>query len=153
VSDRGFFLTWNAVRRQLAAMPNDFYFVRMIHRFSRKPSPGERIWDADHLARGSVVRWQPRFLLQSITLPVSLARNPEWFPLWFPQCLPRSASFDASVEGQLLVSENPVRPAFYCTINASLVVRQRYRSGGVIAGHGDRISAGQRTAAAPAATG
>jgi RepB DNA-primase from phage plasmid len=57
VSDRGFFLTWNAVRRQLAAMPNDFYFVRMIHRLTRKPCPGERIWDAGHLARGSVVRF------------------------------------------------------------------------------------------------
>jgi hypothetical protein len=57
VSDRGFFLTWHAVRRQLAAMPNDFYFVRMIHGLTRKPSPGERIWDAGHLARGSVVRF------------------------------------------------------------------------------------------------
>jgi hypothetical protein len=57
VSNRGFFLTWNAVRRQLAAMPNDFYFVRMIHRLTRKPCPGERIWDAGQLARGSVVRF------------------------------------------------------------------------------------------------
>jgi hypothetical protein len=57
VSDRGFFLTWHAVRRQLAAMPNDFYFVRMIHRLTRKPCPGERIWDAGQLARGSVVRF------------------------------------------------------------------------------------------------
>ena len=57
MSDRGFFLTLHAVRRQLAAMPNDFYFVRMIHRLTRKPSPGERIWDAGHLARGSVVRF------------------------------------------------------------------------------------------------
>jgi hypothetical protein len=57
VSDRGFFLTWHAVRRQLAAMPNDFYFVRMIHRLSRKPCPGERIWDAGLLTRGSVVRF------------------------------------------------------------------------------------------------
>jgi hypothetical protein len=57
VSDRGFFLTWHAVQRQLAAMPNDFYFVRMIHRLTRKPCPGERIWDAGQLARGSVVRF------------------------------------------------------------------------------------------------
>ena len=57
MSDRGFFLTWHAVRRQLAAMPNDFYFVRMIHRLTRKPCPGERIWDAGQLARGSVVRF------------------------------------------------------------------------------------------------
>lgn len=57
VSDRGFFLTWHAVRRQLAAMPNDFYFVSMIHRLTRKPCPGERIWDAGLLMRGSVVRF------------------------------------------------------------------------------------------------
>lgn len=38
-------------------MPNDFYFVRMIHRLTRKPCPGERIWDAGLLARGSVVRF------------------------------------------------------------------------------------------------
>jgi hypothetical protein len=57
VSNRGFFLTWNAVRRQLAAMPNDFYLVRMIHRLTRKPCPGERIWDAGQLARSSVVRF------------------------------------------------------------------------------------------------
>jgi RepB DNA-primase from phage plasmid len=57
VSDHGFFLTWHAVRRQLAAMPSDFYFVRMIHRLTRKPCPGERIWDAGLLTRGSVVRF------------------------------------------------------------------------------------------------
>ena len=57
MSDHGFFLTWHAVRRQLTAMPNDFYFVRMIHRLTRKPCPGERIWDAGLLMRGSVVRF------------------------------------------------------------------------------------------------
>jgi|HubBroStandDraft_4_1064222.scaffolds.fasta_scaffold15483_4 hypothetical protein len=31
VFNRGFFLTWNAVWRQLAAMPNTFYFIRLIH--------------------------------------------------------------------------------------------------------------------------
>jgi hypothetical protein len=38
-------------------MPNDFYLVRMIHRLTRKPCPGERIWDAGQLARSSVVRF------------------------------------------------------------------------------------------------
>ena len=55
--NRGFFLTWNAVCRQLAAMPNAFYFIRLIHGVTRKPCPGERVWDAGQLVRGSVVRF------------------------------------------------------------------------------------------------
>jgi hypothetical protein len=57
VFNRGFFLTWNAVRRQLAAMPNAFYFIGLIHGATRKPCPGERVWDAGQLVRGSVVRF------------------------------------------------------------------------------------------------
>jgi hypothetical protein len=41
----------------MAAMPNDFYFIRLIHGSTRKPCPGERIWDAGQLVRGSVVRF------------------------------------------------------------------------------------------------
>jgi hypothetical protein len=40
VFDRRFFLTWHAVRRQLAAMPNDFYFIRLIH---GSACPNERL--------------------------------------------------------------------------------------------------------------
>jgi hypothetical protein len=57
VFNRGFFLTLNAVRSQLAAMPNAFYFIRLIHGATRKPCPGERVWDAGQLVRGSVVRF------------------------------------------------------------------------------------------------
>jgi hypothetical protein len=57
VSDRGFFLTLHAVRRQLAAMPNDFYFIRLIHGSTRSPCPGERVWDVGQLTRGSVLRF------------------------------------------------------------------------------------------------
>jgi len=57
VFDRGFFLTLHAVRRQLAAMPNAFYFIRLIHGATQKPCPGERLWDAGQLVRGSVVRF------------------------------------------------------------------------------------------------
>jgi RepB DNA-primase from phage plasmid len=57
VSDRGFFFTSHTVRRQLAAMPNDFYFIRLIHGSTRRPCPGERLWDAGQLARGSVLRF------------------------------------------------------------------------------------------------
>jgi hypothetical protein len=57
VFDRGFFLTLHAVRRQLAAMPNEFYFIRLIHGFTRRPCPGERVWDVAQLLRGSVLRF------------------------------------------------------------------------------------------------
>ena len=38
-------------------MPNAFYFIRLIHGATRKPCPGERVWDAGQLVRGSVVRF------------------------------------------------------------------------------------------------
>jgi len=46
VFDRGFFLTLHAIRRQLAGMPNHFYFIRMIHGCTHRPAPGERLWTA-----------------------------------------------------------------------------------------------------------
>ena len=38
-------------------MPNDFYFVRLIHGSTRTPCPGERVWDIGHLLRASVLRF------------------------------------------------------------------------------------------------
>jgi RepB DNA-primase from phage plasmid len=49
------FLTQQAVRRQLAAMPNKFYLIRLIHSVERKPAPAKRLWTAE-LARDRVVR-------------------------------------------------------------------------------------------------
>jgi hypothetical protein len=49
MKDRGFFLTWQAIRRQLAAMPNDLYLVRLIHNLTGRPFPGERLWTARFL--------------------------------------------------------------------------------------------------------
>src|ERR1700758_4168159 len=57
MADHAFFFTLHAVGRQLAAMPNDFYFIRLIHRATRRPCPGERLWDAGQLARGCVLRF------------------------------------------------------------------------------------------------
>jgi RepB DNA-primase from phage plasmid len=57
VFDRGFFLTLQAIRRQLAGMPNDFYFIRLIHGSTHRPAPGERLWTAAELMRGTVVRF------------------------------------------------------------------------------------------------
>src|SRR5436190_24029841 len=42
--DRGFFITLQAVRRLLAAMPNDLYLLRLIHHQIRKPFPAETLW-------------------------------------------------------------------------------------------------------------
>lgn len=57
VEDRGFFLTQHAIRRQLAAMPNDLYLVRLIHQATRKAVPGERLWTATQLVSPATVRF------------------------------------------------------------------------------------------------
>jgi hypothetical protein len=57
MEDRGFFLTWQAIRRQLAAMPNDLYLVRLIHNLTNRPFPGERLWTAAQLAGAATIRF------------------------------------------------------------------------------------------------
>ena len=57
VDDRGFFITWQAIRRQLAAMPNDLYLIRLIHRQTRRPFPGERLWTAMQLLSAATIRF------------------------------------------------------------------------------------------------
>jgi DNA primase RepB-like protein len=57
VDNRGFFLTWQAIRSQLAAMPNDLYLVRLIHHRTRRPFPGERLWTATQLACAATIRF------------------------------------------------------------------------------------------------
>jgi hypothetical protein len=138
VSDRGFFLTWNAVRRQLAAMPNDFYFVRMIHRVTRKPCPGERIWHAGVLARGSVVRFLRARNLQGhdiYLLPYAEHRNAGYILLDLdhptPQVLPlmRSNGHEPCVmlqtspghlQAWIRVSTTPLEPAIATYVSQQL---------------------------------
>ena len=55
--DRGFFITLQAVRRQLAAMPSELYLVRLIHHHTRKPFPAEPLWTGFQLSRGGAVRF------------------------------------------------------------------------------------------------
>jgi hypothetical protein len=55
--DRGFFLTWQAIRRQLAAMPHDLYLIRLIHHPSRRPFPGERLRTAAQLTNAATIRF------------------------------------------------------------------------------------------------
>ena len=57
MKDRGFFLTWQAIRRQLAAMPNDLYLVRLIHTLTGRPFPGERLWTAAQLVGAATIRF------------------------------------------------------------------------------------------------
>lgn len=57
MKDYGFFLTWQAIRRQLAAMPNDLFLVRLIHNLTGRPFPGERLWTAAQLISASTIRF------------------------------------------------------------------------------------------------
>ena len=49
MSDRGVMLATEAIRRQLAAMPNDLYLIRLIHSWTHRAFPGERLWTAAQL--------------------------------------------------------------------------------------------------------
>jgi hypothetical protein len=55
--DRGFFVTRKAMDRQIAAMPSEIYLVRLLHSVTRRALAGERLWTAQELTRGSVVRF------------------------------------------------------------------------------------------------
>jgi hypothetical protein len=57
MEDCGFFLTWQVIRRQLAAMPNDLYLVRLIHNLTGRPFPGERLWTAAQLVGAATIRF------------------------------------------------------------------------------------------------
>jgi hypothetical protein len=57
VDNRGFFLTWQAVRSHLAAMPNELYLVRLIHNLTGRPFPGERLWTAAQLVGAATIRF------------------------------------------------------------------------------------------------
>src|SRR5215831_6199106 len=57
MNDHGFFLTLRAIRKQLAAMPNELYLVRLIHHQTRKSFPGERLWTAEQLGSAATVRF------------------------------------------------------------------------------------------------
>jgi hypothetical protein len=55
--DRGFFLTRQAIVRQLAALSHDLYLVRLIHQATRQAFPGERLWTAAQLSTEAVIRF------------------------------------------------------------------------------------------------
>jgi hypothetical protein len=76
--DRGFFITLQAIRRQLAAMPNELYLLRLIHHHTRKPFPAEPLWTPWQLSRCAVVRflrWRNREGFDVYLRPYAESRN------------------------------------------------------------------------------
>jgi len=55
--DRRLNPTLQAVRRQIAAMPNDLYLIRLIHHQTRRAFPGERLWSASQLIHPATLRF------------------------------------------------------------------------------------------------
>jgi len=55
--DHGFLLTKLAVDRQLAAMPYEFYRLRLIHNQTRRPLKGERVWTPGQLLEEANLRF------------------------------------------------------------------------------------------------
>jgi hypothetical protein len=55
--DRGLWLSLQAIRRQLVAMPHDLFLIRLIHHATRRPFPGERLWTATQLLNPATVRF------------------------------------------------------------------------------------------------
>jgi hypothetical protein len=90
--DVGFFLSSQAISRQLTAMPCDTYLVHLIHHCTRKPFPGERLWPAAQLLLEPTIR----FLR---------ARNREGYDIYFrPYALDHNG-------GYILVDLDNAQPA------------------------------------------
>jgi hypothetical protein len=92
VFDLGLFLTCQAISRQLAAMPNEFYLIRLIHSLTRRAAPVRRLWIAQDLARASVVRClrERNELGFNVYLwPYAEGRNAGYIFLDLDQCRPQ----------------------------------------------------------------
>ena len=55
--DRGLFVTAQAIRRQLRAMPCELYLIRLIHHATGRAFPGERVWTAQQVSQPATVRF------------------------------------------------------------------------------------------------
>lgn len=78
MQDHGFFITLTAIRRQLAAMPNELYLVRPIHGHNGTSCAGERLWSAGLLTMGPAVgflRARNREGFDIYLWPFSIDRN------------------------------------------------------------------------------
>jgi RepB DNA-primase from phage plasmid len=98
--DRGFFLSLQAIRHQLAAMSCGCYLIRLIHYHTRKPFPGERLWTA------------PQLLLEP-TVRFLRARNREGFDIYFrPYAVHHNA-------GYILVDLDYTEPTVLATMRTN----------------------------------
>jgi hypothetical protein len=98
--DRGFFLTLQAVRRQLAAMPCDCYLVRLIHGHTRKVLPWDSLWTAPQVTYGPTV--------ESLR-----ARNREGYDVYFHPCALKHNA------GYILIDLDDADPAVLNTMRAN----------------------------------
>ncbi|MBV9624635.1 MAG: hypothetical protein JOZ14_11700 [Acidobacteria bacterium] len=57
MSDSTYCFTLSAVHDQLAAIPNDFYLIRLIHGSTRRAGPGEGVWTLPQLTRRSLLHF------------------------------------------------------------------------------------------------
>ena len=55
--DRGLFVSTQAIRRQLRAMPCELYLIRLIHHATGRAFPGERVWTAQQISQPGTVRF------------------------------------------------------------------------------------------------
>jgi RepB DNA-primase from phage plasmid len=139
--DLGLFLTCQAISRQLAAMPNQFYLIRQIHSATHRPALGRRLWTGQDLARPSVVR----FLRERNTLgfniylwPYAEGRNAGYIFLDLDQARPqviedmRTSGHEPSVvletspghlQAWVRVSTTPLEPALATMLGRLLAER------------------------------
>ena len=134
-------LTQQAVRRQLAAMPNKFYLIRLIHSVERKPAPAKQLWTAEELARGQVVhslRADNRLGFNVYLWPYAKRRNPGYIFLDLDHARPHVLE-DMRIHGHepcvvletspghlqawVRVSTTPLEPALATTLGRLLAER------------------------------
>jgi RepB DNA-primase from phage plasmid len=134
-------LTQQAVRRQLAAMPNKFYLIRLIHSVERKPAPAKRVWTAEELVRDRVVhslRADNRLGFNVYLWPYAERRNPGYIFLDLDHARPHVLE-DMRIHGHepcvvletspghlqswVRVSTTPLEPAVATTLGRLLAER------------------------------
>lgn len=139
--DRGFFLTWQAIRRQLAAMPHPVYLIRLIHHATRRAFPGERLWTPAQLTSAATVsflRLRNREGCDVYLYPYSEDRNAGYVLLDFDTASPavletmRQDGLDPCVvlqtspghlQAWLQLSRSPLQPALATAIARRLARR------------------------------
>jgi hypothetical protein len=103
VREDGFQLSWNALQRQIQALPCPLYELRLIHGHTRHAFPGVRHWGAEQLCDPDAVRflrWRNREGYDVYFRPHAGPRNAGYIlldldhpaPDILPACTPRGTS-------------------------------------------------------------